>query len=415
MGPASAGARGASLRSGFAWTLAGNGVYGAGQWAVLSLVAKLGGAGMLGEYAWAVALSAPPVMLSHLNLRAVLATDSARRYPLGDYLAARLAATVAGLVVVAAIAAVAAHDRRTAILVLLAGVAQSAETLSDLYYGAMQRRERMDLVARSMMARGVLSAAAPGAVLALGGGLMAALAALAGVRFLVLALYDRRRGTEGESRARTGRRAVRDILATALPLGAVLLLVSLNANLPRYAIERFRGLGELGAFAALASFMAAGSAVVNALGQAALPRLADTFRRGDAREFRALALKLSAVVLALGAAGIAGAALLGRPLLGLLFRPEYARYAGALVGLMAAAALVYAAGAFGYVVTGARAFKAQAPLFLGVAAASGAVSWLLVPRFGIAGAAWALAVSAAVQLAGEAWILARAWARRKAQ
>lgn len=49
----------ASLRSGFAWTLAGNGLYALSQWAVLSLLAKLGGRQMLGEYALAVAVTAP--------------------------------------------------------------------------------------------------------------------------------------------------------------------------------------------------------------------------------------------------------------------------------------------------------------------------------------------------------------------
>jgi hypothetical protein len=39
----------ASLRSSFAWTFAGNGIYAAGQWAILSLFAKLGSDEMLGE------------------------------------------------------------------------------------------------------------------------------------------------------------------------------------------------------------------------------------------------------------------------------------------------------------------------------------------------------------------------------
>src|ERR1039458_10701282 len=79
----------ASLRSSFAWTLAGNGLYAAAQWATLSLAAKLGGSEMLGQYALAVALTTPLVMLSHLNLRAVLATDLDGRHPFGDYVAVR--------------------------------------------------------------------------------------------------------------------------------------------------------------------------------------------------------------------------------------------------------------------------------------------------------------------------------------
>ena len=37
-----------SLRSNFAWTFAGNSIYGACQWGVMSLIAKLGSGEMLG-------------------------------------------------------------------------------------------------------------------------------------------------------------------------------------------------------------------------------------------------------------------------------------------------------------------------------------------------------------------------------
>ena len=48
---------------------------------------------MLGEYALAVAVASPVALFSHLNLRAVLATDAARRHPLGDYMTVRIVTT----------------------------------------------------------------------------------------------------------------------------------------------------------------------------------------------------------------------------------------------------------------------------------------------------------------------------------
>src|SRR5437764_11372372 len=91
----------ASLRSNFAWTFAGNAVYAAGQWTILSLFAKLGNSEMLGQYALALALTAPVLMFSQLNLRAVMATDVAEKHRFGDYLAVRLGATGLGLIAVA--------------------------------------------------------------------------------------------------------------------------------------------------------------------------------------------------------------------------------------------------------------------------------------------------------------------------
>src|ERR1035437_5564427 len=139
----------ASLRSSFAWTLAGNVFYAASQWAALSLVAKLGGSEMLGQYALAVALTTPLVMLSHLNLRAVLATDVDGRQPFGDYVAVRIAVSGLSVVGIAILALLSGHSRPLAAVILVTGLAQSSETVSDIYYGAMQRRDEMDLIARS--------------------------------------------------------------------------------------------------------------------------------------------------------------------------------------------------------------------------------------------------------------------------
>ena len=101
-------------------------------------------------------------------------------------------------------------------------------------------------------------------------------------------------------------------------------------------------------------------------------------------------------------------------MLRLVYRPEYAVHSGLLVAFMGAAVAGYVAIALGYVITAARAFNAQAPLFCGVAASCGLASWLLVPRFGLRGAVLALALAALVQIGGEALILVRAVHRMEA-
>lgn len=403
-----------SIRSGFAWTLAGNGLYAASQWAILSLTAKLGGAEMLGQYALVVALTTPVVMLAHLNLRAVLATDVAGRHPFGDYVAVRLAASAVGMLAVAWQAVASGQSRGLTAMILLAGLAQTSEAVSDIFFGAMQRRGELPLVGRSMMARGVLSAGAFGWTLYGTGDLAWALGAMAVARLAVLVTYDWRRGATGESLARSGPRAEMEIFRTALPLGLVLLLVSLNTNLPRYVIERHLGLRELGVFAAVAAFMTVGSTVVNALGQSATPHLARHAESREPKEFLRLTMALAGWVFGLGAVGILAAATMGPALLTLLYRGEFGAYGGLLVAVMGAAALAYVGIALGFAITACRAFDAQVPLFCVVAASCGGASWLLIPRFGLRGAAMALALAASVQIGGEALLLGRALHRMAA-
>lgn len=386
----------------------GNALYATGQWAILSLAAKLGGSQMLGQYALALAIAAPVMMLTHLNLRAVLATDAGGKHSFGDYLAVRLGTAALGLAAIAILALATGHGGTLTVAILLMGLAQSAENVSDIYQGAMQRRERMDQIARSMIARAILSVAGFGGALWMTRDLLWAMAAMALGRIAVLLAYDRSRGSAGESLSRSGLEAGLSIFRTALPLGLVLMLVSLNTNLPRYAIERCLGTGELGVFAAVASFVTVGGTIVNALGQATLPRLARHFSERARAEFRKLALRLAGLTLGLGAAGVLASVLLGKVVLRLLYRPEYVLHDQLLTAVMCAAVPGYLAIAGGYLITSARAFRAQPPLFCVVAAASGLGSMALVPRFGLRGAVAALAAAACLQIGGEALILARA-------
>ncbi len=401
-----------SLRQGFLATFGGNLAFAAAQWAALSLIARLGSAEMLGEYALALAVATPVSMFSHLQLRAVLATDMERRHPFGDYLAVRVGTVGLGIAAIAGIAMLGGYAGPVAAVMVAAGVVLGVDNLSDVYYAAMQRRERMDQIAGSTAARAALSVAGLGAALWLTYSLPAAVAAQAAGRIAVLLAYDRPVGSAGESMATSGLRAQAGILWVALPLGAVLMLLSLAASLPRYAIEHSLGMAALGKFAAPASFMGVGATVVNALGQAATPRLARYFSQGNLAGFRRLAWQYTGIAFLLGVAGIAVALAMGRWALGLLYGQAYAGSASLLVWLMGTALIANVAGALGYIITSAREFRAQAPLFAVVAASAGVSAWALVPRMGLEGAAVALGISSVVQGAGSLAILRGAWRGR---
>ncbi len=390
---------------------AGNAVHAASQWALLSLIAKLGSAHMVGQYALALAVGLPVAMLAHMNLRAVLATDVERRHPFGDYFCVRLAASAAGLAATAVVVRISGYRGRMAAIMLALACVLAIETVSDLYYGAMQRRERLDQVGKSMILRAAATVLALGAVLAVTRDLLWAALAILAARITMLLAYDRPRGSRGEDLRATGLPTARAILLAALPLGGVLALISLTANLPRYAIERYLGTRELGAYAAVASFITVGNTVMNALGQSATPRLAQMFSARRLGSFRRLAARLAGIAAALGACGVGVAAVFGPLVLRLLYRPEYVPYSGLLVAVMAAGTMLYIAISLGYAVTSARSFGPQMPLLAAVAATSGLASWLLVPRIGLWGAAIAVAAAGAVQTMGQLVLLARVLGR----
>jgi O-antigen/teichoic acid export membrane protein len=408
----------ASLRFNFTWTFAGNMVYAACQWGALIVLAKLTSPEVVGQYALGLAIAAPAVMFANLQLRWVLTTDVKTRYPFGAYLSFRILTTAAAMAIVAGVALALHYNWRTALVVLLVGAAQSIEAISDIFYGQLQLYDHMDRIAISMMVRGPLSLAAMGVTVWTTGNLAWGVVALALARAAILLGYDMRgrthRPKDGEPYSCApnwqGRMHL-SLLATSFPLGVVAGLVTLNSNIPRYFIEGSMSSRALGIFSALAFLQSCGNLVVQALGQSVFVRLAAFYAAGRLADFYRLVWRLLSIDLVLGVGGLAVAVAAGARILTVLYRPEYGRESAVLVWVMGAAALGYLGQSLGCAVTAARYFASQIPLFATVAASAALASYLLVPRYGLKGAALALGVSALVQAGGTAWILAIAMRR----
>jgi O-antigen/teichoic acid export membrane protein len=413
----SAGARSRAplFRTNFIWTLAANTLYAACQWMMLVTMAKMCAPAEVGTFALGLAVTAPVLMFANLQLRSVQVTDARVSFRFKEYFMLRLLTTGLALLVILLLAAMRSHSAEAAAVIAIIGLSKCFEALSDVLQGDLQRREQMAVIARSMMLKGLVSILfLYGAILISPTALAAAWGVCAGSA-LTLLIYDwpvtaRLRAILGrnEPEIPSGAKARLFTLAwLALPLGVVQGLVSLSANIPRYYLERFTGPRDLGIYSALASLIIGGQTVVSALGNVASPRLARWFAAGKLGEYRKLLLTMMAAGLGLGAAGMGISATLGRPLLKLLFRPEYAAYNDVLVLLMAGGTVAYLAWFAGFGMTAAREFLGQIPLLAAVCLAAWAASALLIPSHGLHGAAVALMISMSVQLVGATIVLVR--------
>ena len=401
---------GLSLRRNFSWTLAGNVVYAGCQWGMLVVLAKLGSPVMVGQFALGLAVTAPVIMFSNLQLRAVQATDARGEYLFSDYLGLRLIMIVLALLVILGFAFISGYRWETALVVMVVGLAKAFESVSDVFYGLLQKHERMDRIAKSMMIKGPLSLVALGAGVYLTGSVLWGAIGLAIIWALILVGYDVRSGafilrnilqapgstiTKSKDLAvvlwpRWQTETLRKLTWLAMPLGIAMMLISLNTNIPRYFIEHYLGERELGIFAAMAYLMVAGNTVVSALGQSASPRLARYFASGDSKAFCNLLLKLLGIGALLGSLSVLIALLAGRELLTIIYRPEYASYMNVFFWLMVASGVSYIASFLGYGMTAARYFKVQLILNVIFSAVMVGTSAVLIPSHGLLGAAWAI-------------------------
>ncbi|MDD1425232.1 oligosaccharide flippase family protein [Dolichospermum sp. ST_sed9] len=392
-----------TLRRNFSWTFIGNAVYAGCQWGMLVVLAKLGSPEMVGQFTLGLAVTAPVIMFTNLQLRGIQATDAQEQYRFSDYLGLRLISTGLALLIIAIISFFGGYQGETSLVILLIGIAKSFESISDVFFGLIQQNERMDKIAISLIIKGILSLIFLAIGVYLSGKVFCGVLGLIVAWVVVLFGYDIRScllivKERSKLKPRWHLKTLRKLFYLSLPLGIVMMLISLNSNIPRYFIERYLGKRELGIFAALAYLMVAGGMVVNALGQSASPRLAKYYAEGDRIAFRTLLLKLVGIAAVLGGIGVLIALIAGRQILTLIYRPEYSEQTTLFIWLMVVAGINYISSFLGYGMTAARYFRIQMPLFITVASISGIACFWLLPQLGLIGAAIALLIGSTVQV-----------------
>jgi O-antigen/teichoic acid export membrane protein len=422
-----------TLRRNFSWTFTGNLIYAASQWGMLVVLAKLGSPEMVGQFTLGLAVTAPVIMFTNLQLRGIQATDAKGDYVFSDYLGLRLIGTGLALLIIAGITLKAGYRWETSLVILAIALAKAFESISDVFYGLIQQHERMDRIAIALMIKGPLSLLLLAIGVSLTGSVVGGAIGLAMAWGLVLFGWDIRNGRlilKNSSHGREGEdllvadaepaksqnplyprwegKTLSKLLLLALPLGFVMMLISLNTNIPRYFIERYLGERELGIFAAMSYLMVVGQMVVSALAESATPRLAKYYAAGNGNAFLRLLLKLTAIAALPGGAGVALALVAGKQLLTFLYQPEYAQYVEVFVLLMVAAGINYTFAFLGYGRTAARYFLIQAPLSCLVTSASAITCFWLIPQAGLKGAAIALIVGAIVEAASNFGVILHA-------
>jgi len=181
----------------------------------------------------------------------------------------------------------------------------------------------------------------------------------------------------------------------------------LQTNIPRYFIDHYLGVGEVGVFAALAYFLAAGNIVTDAVGQSITPRLAHAYKNRELSKTRKLLFQLMILGLLGGCVAVSIGYAAGPGLLTLLYRPEYAKHMNVFLLLLLSAGPTYIASFFGYALTAARVFWLQLPLSLLSTGSVAVACILLIPSQGLMGAAEAVLLLSFVRLLATSLVLAR--------
>ena len=390
------------MRVNTSWAFAGNTVYAGCQWAVLVLLVKSLSRTDVGEFAYALAVTAPVFVLANVRLRNLLATGIETPAGFHDYLATRLLTTAGAACASLAIGALAPSSRHTLMMVALVAAARSCDAISDICHGLFQRELDMRSASTGLMLNGIVSVVLVGWSLFFWPSVRVAAAAYAAGSCFALMAWDLPRAVKMAPVPRRARAAshwstVRGLLVRALPLGLSSAVGTLQSNVPRYVVASMLGPAPLAVFAAVSHIPIFGHLAVNAASQTALPVLArDARSRSSA--YQARMWGLAAAGAGFGLLLLGGAAVAGSTLLALIYGAEYAERVDLLMWLMAAAVATFSSVFLGAGTTARGRFGAQLTISTtSLLVVAGSV-WPLVSRFGLNGAAGSLLAGSLVEL-----------------
>lgn len=381
------------------------------------MLARWTDAASVGTLALALAITTPVITFFNMQLRIVVATDVNRKYTLANYILTRVSTTLVAAAGIMVCVLPFQHSRPTLLVVLLITFSKASEAISDIIYGYWQLIEHMEMVGKSLLFRGGITLVAFTGSVATTRSVVWGAASLFAGSIGVLLIYDLKnlRSAVPAFSVSVSRLLeemdfchifgrIAPLIRLSAPLGLVAMLISLNSAIPRYFIEAYWGKTQLGIFSALSYFIIAGNLIINAIGQSAAPRLAGLYLYPRRNEFFKMLAALFAISGGLGVVSMAIAGVFGREVLSIYGR-EYSQSYQIFLIIMAVAAIGYFVAVFNYTLNAIGEYRIQVPLFVAVTTLLVILCRIVIPRYGIAGAAISLLVAGFVQAVASLTVL----------
>jgi O-antigen/teichoic acid export membrane protein len=393
-------------------------VYAFSQWLLLKLLFIHLGTATAGWYAYAMAVITPIMAFGSFGLRAILATDAKGEYSFSTYFTFRVATTVAtlgcALVVYFLVMSTAGLGMELFAAFACLGLYRSAEWLSDLAQGEYQRQGRMRVVLGTFLFKLCFGLGGFAVVVNVFHRVDLAFLAMAFVTMSVLLGYELRSSRLlAPLKFQFERRSLMRIGRLALPVGIILLLGSLQGSIPRYALGKYADLETLGVFSALVYLGVFGGFLATAISNAMAPILSEHWAARRLDSFRKLLLTVLLGDVLVAMLMLAAFLLFGGFLLRLLFNAEVAAYYAYLPFVAGISLMSFWDSHLGCALTVLRRFHATLVIQIARVLIVTPIAFLLIRRWGIAGALWGSMAFPLSSVAAFGWVVVRDFSRAK--
>lgn len=393
-----------SLLQNFSWTFIGSLVYSLSQWLLVVILAKLGSPEVVGQFTLGLAITAPVILFSNMQLRNILATDSVNEYSFSQYFGTRIFLLIIAILAIVCITTFGPYGLSVSMVIMLVGLSKAVESLSELTHGYFQKIERMDYAGKSQIYKALSSLISFVILYMVSNNLILALVGLNIAWIFRLLFYDlkiMRKYTDINPVISS----LKKIIIFSLPLGIVSVINSLNTNIPRYFLERSSGLEELGYFSAISYILIAGNLLIRPLSLVVAPRLAECYQSGEGKKFVRITTNLMMVALGIGVLGLLIVFYFGEFILTIIYDSTYANYNDLFFLIMIGSVFSYFTTFLNSSIVAAREFKKQPFINIITMVVGLITSIILIPDLGIVGAGYVTVIVFLTQFIGSLGLL----------
>ncbi|MGI6007477.1 MAG: lipopolysaccharide biosynthesis protein, partial [Ruminococcus sp.] len=330
---------GESMKKTYFWTVMAGLLYAGSSFLMSMAVSNILGAHQAGVFTIAMTIGNQLVTIGYYNMRTFQASDVTEKYRFEDYSGFR-AVTVAAMAAVGIIWVFFGGytGEKAAAICLMAGF-KICEAVSDLLEGRYQQKGRYDVACRGVFAKTSLYLVSFVLALAVTGELLTALAVMALVYAASILIIDSTlMKSFGGIRIRFSADVIRSLTFNCMPLFINSFFMTYIVNAAKYSMENYYSDDYLGIFNAL--YMMA--FVVNLFSSFVLKPLITPlsvkFSRRDFRGFTRVIKRQLLIIAGITAVCMAGAYILGIPVLTWLFGIDLSGYRRDLCVILAGGA-----------------------------------------------------------------------------
>lgn len=242
------------LRTNFIWNSIGNFTYLICQWLITVIIVRLADYKEAGVFSLAMSITNTFYSIAAWGIRTYQVSDVDNKYKDNAYIYSRYITCIFAIVACVFFTVLNGYNLEQTAVIIIYMIFRAVEAYIDVIHGIDQKAERMDIIGKSFLARGIVLLFGFTLMLLLTGGVLWSVVFITASSVLVCAIYDIPNSKKLMSDcSRASLKEIGGLLAESLPLVVYTFLMTVVSLIPRYFLEKIEGSELLGIYASIAT------------------------------------------------------------------------------------------------------------------------------------------------------------------